>query len=413
MKVEITVPEVIEIFNEIQKRPETLFEMIRLDLQQTVGEYLTSVMNAELTHFLERMPYERCVGKDNHRNGSYDRKFALKGIGNVAVRIPRDRKGQYQTQVIPRSKQYEEELARDMSAIFLAGVSTRSLSMLSQRLIGRSISASEISNVNTELTESVEKWRKRDLSQELIKYIFLDGVNFHMRIHRDIELTPVLAAIGVTETGHRLVLSLQAGDKESSTTWREFFKDLKSRGLDAGSVTLGIMDGLSGLEGVFKEEFPQAKVQRCQVHVARNVLAKVPKKLKKEVADDVRSIFYASSRKKAVSFYRQFVEKWESPLPSAVSCLDRSIQSCLTFFDFPEEEWISLRTTNIIERLNKEFKRRTKPMEIVAGENACYRLLAFISLKMELHWRANPVGKVRKNLPFLKKMAWNNFTHKN
>ena len=125
-----------------------------------------------------------------------------------------------------------------------------------------------------------------------------------MRIHRDIELTPVLAAIGVTETGHRLVLSLQAGDKESSTTWREFFKDLKSRGLDAGSVTLGIMDGLSGLEGVFKEEFPQAKVQRCQVHVARNVLAKVPKKLKKEVADDVRSIFYASSRKKAVSFYR-------------------------------------------------------------------------------------------------------------
>jgi putative transposase len=413
MKVEVTVPEVIEIFNEIQKRPERLFEMIRADLQQTVGEYLTSIMNAELTHFLDRMPYERCAGKDNHRNGSYERKFALKGIGNVEVQIPRDRKGQYQTQVIPRSKQYEDELARDMSAMFLAGVSTRSLSMLSQRLIGRSISATEISNVNTELTESVEKWRKRDLSQEQVKYIFLDGVNFRMRIHRDIELTPVLAAIGVTATGHRLVLSLQAGDKESSTTWREFFKDLKSRGLDASAVTLGIMDGLTGLERVFTEEFPQAKVQRCQVHVARNVLAKVPKKLKKEVADDVRSIFYASSRQKAVSFYRQFVEKWESSLPSAVSCLDKSLQSCLTFFNFPEEEWISLRTTNIIERLSKEFKRRTKPMEIVAGENACYRLLAFISLRMELHWRANPVGKVRKNLPFLKKMAWNNFTHNN
>ncbi len=161
------------------------------------------------------------------------------------------------------------------------------------------------------------------------------------------------------------------------------------------------------------EEFPKAKVKRCQVHVARNVLAKVPKKLKKEVADEIRSIFYASSRKKAVSFYRIFVEKWESSLPSAVSCLDKSIQSCLTFFDFPEEEWISLRTTNIIERLNKEFKRRTKLMEIVAGENACYRLLAFISLRMELHWRSNPVEKVRKNLPFLKKMAWENFTQNN
>jgi putative transposase len=413
MKVEITVPEVVEIFNEIQKKPEALFEMIRLDLQKTVGEYLSAIMNAEMTHFLGREPYERGDSNTNHRNGSYHRKFALKGIGEVGVKIPRDRQAQFQTQVIPRSKQYEEELARDMSMMFLAGISTRSLSMLSNRLIGRSISASEISNVNSELTESVEKWRRRDLSGEAIKYLFLDGVNFRMRVGRDVDLTPVLVAIGVTETGHRLVLSLQAGDKESSTTWREYFKDLKSRGLDGNMVTLGVMDGLVGLEKVFIEEFPNAKVQRCQVHVARNVLAKVPKKQKKKVADDIRSIFYASSRKKAIEFYDHFVERWEMTVPSAVSCLERSLPSCLTFFDFPEEEWISLRTTNIIERLNKEFKRRTKPMEIVAGENACYRLLAFISLRMELHWRSNPIGKVRKNLPFLKNLAWNNFTQKN
>jgi len=413
MKVEITVPEVIEIFNEIQKKPEALFEMIRLDLQQTVGEYLSAIMNAELTHFLGREPYQRKGRNTNHRNGSYDRKFALKGVGEVAVKVPRDRKCQFQTQVLPRSKQYEEELARDMGMMFLAGISTRSLSMLSKRLLGRSISATEISNVNTELNESVEKWRRRDLSQEPVKYVFIDGVNFRMRIGRDVELTPVLVAIGVTETGHRLVLSLQAGDKESSTIWREFFKDLKTRGLNGSNVTLGIMDGLVGLEKVFIEEFANAKVQRCQVHVARNVLAKVPKKQKKKVADDIRSIFYASSRKKAIELYGHFVERWEMAVPSAVTCLERSLTSCLTFFDFPEEEWISLRTTNIIERLNKEFKRRTKPMEIVAGENACYRLLAFISLRMELHWRSNPLGKVRKNLPFLKKLAWNNFTQKN
>jgi putative transposase len=413
MKVEITVPEVIEIFNEIQKKPEALFEMIRLDLQQTVGEYLSAIMSAEMTHFLGREPYERQGGDTNHRNGSYQRRFALKGIGEVAVNVPRDRQCRFQTQVIPRSKQYEEELARDMSMMFLAGISTRSLSMLSNRLIGRSISAAEISSVSSELTESVEKWRRRDLSGEEIKYLFLDGVNFRMRIGREVDLTPVLVAIGVTETGHRLVLSLQAGDKESSTNWREYFKDLKSRGLDGNKVTLGVMDGLVGLEKVFIEEFPSAKVQRCQVHVARNVLAKVPKKQKKKVADEIRSIFYASSRKKAIELYDGFVERWEMILPSAVSCLERSLTSCLTFFDFPEEEWISLRTTNIIERLNKEFKRRTKPMEIVAGENACYRLLAFISLRMELHWRSNPIGKVRKNLPFLKKLAWDNFTQKN
>ncbi len=162
------------------------------------------------------------------------------------------------------------------------------------------------------------------------------------------------------------------------------------------------MDGLPGLEKVFKEEFPRAEVQRCQVHVARNVLAKVPKKLKQAVADDLRSIFYASSKEKAWGFFKTLKTRWEGELPSAVRCLEQSIDSCLTFFQFPSEEWISLRTTNIIERLNKEFKRRNKSMEIVAGEAACYRLLAFISLKMELHWRSNPVGKVRANLPFYK-----------
>jgi len=245
----------------------------------------------------------------------------------------------------------------------------------------------------------VEKWRNRDLSAEKIKYLFVDGVIFKMRIEGSIENTPVLAAIGVTEAGTRLVLGLQSGDKESATNWREFFMDLKSRGLDGSSIQLGIMDGLPGLEKVFKEEFPHAKVQRCQVHVARNVLAKGPHKVKKEVADDLRSIFYASSMVKADEFYKRFYEKWEQELPSAVKSLTQSLDACLTFFKFPEEEWISLRTTNIIERLNKVFKRRTNSMEIVAGENACYRLLAFISLKMELSWRADPIGKVRHNLP--------------
>jgi len=204
---------------------------------------------------------------------------------------------------MPRSKQYEEEISRDISLMFLTGISTRSLSMISNRLIGRSISHTEVSSANADLTEAVEKWRMRDLSHESITYLFVDGVSFPMRIDGSIERVPVLVAIGVTETGHKLVLALQAGDKESASSWRELFKDLKSRGFNSQQVILGIMDGLKGLETVFKEEFPKAKVQRCQVHVARNVLAKVPKKLKKAVADDMRSIFYASSRKKAMEFF--------------------------------------------------------------------------------------------------------------
>ena len=412
MKVEISVPEVVNIFKEIEKQPEKLFDMIRCDIRETVGDYLTAMMNAELTHFLGRKPYERGGKDSNHRNGSYGRDFTLKGIGHVEVKVPRDRKGDFTTQVMPRSKQYEEEISRDLSLMFLTGISTRSLSMISNRLIGRSISHTEVSSANSELTEAVEKWRMRDLSHESITYLFIDGVTFPMRIDGSIERVPVLVAIGVTETGHKLVLAIQAGDKESASAWREVFKDLKSRGLKSHNIILGIMDGLPGLETVFKEEFSHANVQRCQVHVARNVLAKVPKKVKKSVADDMRSIFYASSREKALAFFDDFKKRWEKELPSAVRCLEKSINACLTFFTFPKDEWISLRTTNIIERLNKEFRRRTRSMEILAGESACYRLLAFISLKMELHWRSNPVGRVRNNLPFFKEWAYNNFTQK-
>lgn len=413
MKMEITVAEVFDLIKQIQHQSEGLFEMIRVNVKESVGRYLSELMNAELTHFLGRDPYERVEAQSNHRNGSYGRHFTLKGIGEVAVRIPRDRKAAFKTQVIPRSKQYEDELRQDLCVMFLAGVSTRTLSMMSRRLIGRSISASEVSKASKELAKAVEKWRERDLSQESFKYIFVDGVTFPMRVDGSVERVPVLVAIGVSENGHRIILGLQAGDKESAPNWREFFKDLKRRGLKAGNVTLGVMDGLPGLERVFMEEFPKAKVQRCQIHAARNVLAKVPRKLKKLIADEVRSIFYASSRGKALEFFHRFKAKWEGQLPSAVKCLENSLQACLSYLDFPEEEWVCLRTTNVVERINKEFKRRTKPMEILAGERSCYTLLAFVCLKMEVQWQSKPIGKVPENLPFFKKLAEINFTQEN
>ena len=413
MKMEITVTEVLDLINEIKHKPESLFEMIRANVQETVGQYLSVLMDTEMTQFLGRNRYERCEGKRNHRNGSYERKFTLKGIGPVDIKVPRDRKGEFKTEVIPRSKQYEDSIREDLSVMFLAGISTRTLSLMSERLIGRKISSGEVSKVSKELIPSVEAWRERDLSKEDVKYLYVDGTNFSMRIDRSVEKVPVLVVIGVTKEGHRTVLGLQAGDKESATNWREMFKDLKRRGLNGNLISLGIMDGLSGLERVFEEEFPNAKVQRCQVHVARNVLAKVPRKLKKTVADEIRSIFYASSKKKALAFFDSFKDRWGKELPSAVKCLERSLQACLTYLDFPEEEWICLRTTNVIERVNKEFKRRTKPMEILAGERSCYLLLAFVCLKMEVHWRSKPIGKVAENLPFFRRLAENNFTQNN
>jgi putative transposase len=412
MRMELSVTEVVELINQVRDERESLFEMIRTNVQESVGKYLSTLMDMELTEFLGRQRYERSDNDSNHRNGSYPRAFTLKGIGEVGVKVPRDRKSEFKTEVLPRSKQYEDAIREDMSVMFLAGVSTRTLSLISERLIGRKISVSEVSKASSQLTEAVEAWRERDLSEEPIKYIFVDGTNFSMRVDGSVETVPVLLAIGVSVDGHRTVLGLQAGDKESASCWRELFKDLKRRGLNGSNITLGIMDGLSGLERVFTEEFPNAKVQRCQVHVARNVLAKVPRKLKKTIADEIRSIFYASTKKKAMEFYNQFKADWEEEIPSAVKCLTNSLDACLTYLQFPKEEWICLRTTNVIERVNKEFKRRTKPMEILAGERSCYTLLAFVCLKMEMTWRSKPIGKVPSNLPFLKRLAENNFTQK-
>ena len=242
--------------------------------------------------------------------------------------------------------------------------------------------------------EAVERWCNRDLSQERIKYLINDGVHFKMRVVDSVESVPVLVVVGVREDGGKVVLGFQAGHRESASSWREFFWNLKHRGLRWELIKLGVMDGIPALQQVFKEEFPQAEVQRYLVHLSRNVLAKVPRKLKGEIASELRGIFYAPSEEEARERLADFKTCWERHLPSALRCLEKALDSALTFFNFPAEDGLSIRMTNIIERLNKEFKRRTKVMEIVASEKALYNLLAFICLKMEIYWRRSPMERV-------------------
>ena len=220
MKVEISVPEVIQVFKELQQQPGKVLDMVRKEMPKAIGDYLSEMMKLELTRFLGRQPYQRAPVAPNHRNGSYLRSFALKGVGEVAVKVPRDRKGQYQTRVIPRSKQYEDELRQDIAVMFLSGVSTRTLAMISQRLIGHRISAGEVSRCSQQLVKAIENWRNRDLSLLKFKYLFCDGVYFEMRVARTVESVSVLVVIGVTESGQRQVIGLQSGDKESAANWR-------------------------------------------------------------------------------------------------------------------------------------------------------------------------------------------------
>lgn len=413
LEVKFNPNEMKEYVNSLPKSKEQLFDLVKIDIKQMATEFVNGLMSTEFELFIGREKHQRqsliSVTERNYRNGHYLRSFSVKGLGKLSLRVPRDRLGLYKTSVLSKYQRTETALKEDVAILYLMGTSTRSLSLISKRLLGHKISHAQVSECAKQLSESVERWRGRAIKEE-IKYMYLDGTNFKMRIDGNVELVTVLVVIGVTKSGHKKVLALQAGDKESASNWRELFKDLKSRGLNKDKVQLGIMDGLAGLEKVFAEEFPKAKVQRCQVHVARNVLCKVPKKLKQQVADDVRSIFYAKSRSKAELFYKEFKQRWSKELPSATKCLEASIGSTLRYLEYPEEEWIALRTTNPIERLNKEFKRRTKSMEIVSGEMSCYNLLAVISLKMELYWQRHPISFERA-LPWFREQR--EFTQEN
>jgi putative transposase len=406
LQLNVNLPELRDMAKKIPTMGSAgLMELMKLDIKSQATDFINGLMDCEFELFLGRNKYERVSGieiSERHlRNGHYQRAFAVKGLGRLTVKVPRDRGGKYQTKVIEPYKRNEASLEEDIAILYLLGQSTRSLSLISERLLGTKISASKVSECSGRLIESVEKWRTRPIT-EPFKYLYLDGTNFAMRIEQKIVKVCVLVVIGVDENGMKQVLALQAGDKESAGTWRQLFKDLKARGLNKDAVKLGIMDGLPGLEKVFTEEFSSAKIQRCQVHVARNIMSKVPHGLKEKVADDIRSVFYASSKTKALEFFAEFKKKYEKDVPSAVKCLESSLESTLSYLAFPQEEWLSLRTTNPIERLNKEFKRRTKSMEIVAGEASCYNLLAVISLRMEIYWRKHPIT-FQKSLPWFKR----------
>ena len=395
---------------ELKENPGCIFDYVQEVMSKGITGFLNIVMEMEITVFLGRKPYERSpfFVKKNYRNGSYERSYGLKGFGEVIVKMPRDRNGEFHSDVIPRYQRCEDEIAKDVVMLFMGGLSTRSIGMISERLLGYRVSPGTVSNFNELLQDRVFAWRNRDLSDVDVTYVYVDGVNFECRLGGSVEKYPVLVAIAMTPEGTKTVLGFQGGDKESASSWREFFKDLKARGLDAGKVRLGIMDGLPGLEKVFGDEFPSADIQRCQVHLARNVMSKVPVKMRQEVGDHLRDIFYASSREKAMSNFEAFKEKYKSLLPSAVMCLEKSVDRALTYLKFDPSLWVSLRTTNPIERLNKEFKRRTKPMEIAGGEASLYNILAFVSLKMECGWRDAPVHLVEQRLPVLR----NKFTQK-
>lgn len=405
LSVQLSIPDLkaqVQALRELAQDPMALLQSITSQVRPSFEGWMNELLAAELSLHLGREPYERKGETRNHRNGYRSRKLTVKGLGTLELRIPRDRAGAFRTGLVPERIQYDPRIEQDLQLLFLGGASTRAVELMSERLFGRRLSSGEVSQANKKLLEPVEQWRQRSLAGEKYLYLLLDGTNFSMRRGDEVVKQCVLVVIGVTEARERRVLALQAGDRESASAWKAVFQDLVLRGLDPATVRLGVMDGLPGLEKTFRSAFRRAKVQRCQFHKAGNVLAKVRRKDQAAVKADLHEIFYAGSRLAAKQALERFSGTWKAIYPDAVACVEKDFDALLAFLEFPENEWVSLRTTNGIERLNKEFKRRTKPMEIVAGEASVYRILAFVAMKMELSWRKAPFRNsgFRKLKPF-------------
>jgi putative transposase len=339
----------------------------------------------ELTNFLGYEKYKRNDGeRDNYRNGYYERNLQTRYGYIEDIQVAQDRNGEFESKVLPRYKRREEKVDRQIVDLFIGGISTRKMKKITQEIMGKGYSAGTISKINKQLTQEMRAWLERPIEDKIV-YIFLDGLNLPVK-RFTVSKESLLVAIGITADGYRQILGVQLGDRESASSWREFFKDLKRRGLKGEILRLGVMDGLPGLEQAFTEAFPKAKVQRCVVHKLRNIAAKLPRKIQEDCLDHAKRIFYANSLEEAKERFSAWKDNWEKVAPSAVNCLEKDLVAVLNFYTQPRLLWKSLRTTNIIERTFKEFKRRTRQMDSLPNEDCCLRCIYAISMNLNQSW---------------------------
>lgn len=390
VKVEVKVPELTKALEEFKSNRMKTLELLSQEVKLSVSNLFNQLLNAEMTLFLGEADQ-----RDNKRNGFDDREYALKGIGCLRLRVPVDRKRRFESSVVPAREQMDPRLKEDLAVLHLAGISTRTLAMISRRVLGLEVSKQTVSNSLGLIENKALEWLERPIDQEFWA-LFIDGTNFRMQRRGSTEKEPSLVVIGLNKQNRMSILTIQPGLKDDANSWQEVFADLVKRGLKTSSVRIGVMDGLPGLEKTFKETFTNAVTGRCWVHSLRNATAKTPERLREAFQSLAAKVMYASSENAARVAFKELKLAMGSDGQRAVNCLEKDLESLLTHYKFEKSLWRSLRTTNPIERVNKELKRRTKSMETI-GERTLKVLVAFTAMRLELGWHKIPVDSERLN----------------
>jgi putative transposase len=393
VKLEIRIPEVVKVLEAFAANRRQALEALTREITVGVSQIINQLMHAEIDVFLGQ-PTEL----ENKRNGYHpEREYALKGLGCIRIRAPKDRLGRFESKVIPSYERNDPRLKADMAILHLAGLSTRTLSMVSRRLLGVEVGKDTVSGSLDLVKDEALAWLARPITKPFWA-LYIDGTNFNIQRRGSAEKEPSLVVLGIGADSCKSILAIEPGTRDNVDAWRAVFRELKRRGLDAKHVKIGIMDGLPGLEKLFAEEFPQAVTARCWVHAMRNALAKTPARLRDAFKLLADKVMYAASENDARTAISVLQETMQTDGSRAISCLQKDLDSLLVHYRFDQRYWKALKTTNGIERVNKELKRRTKSMETI-GEQSLQAVVAFTALRLEMGWQKNRVdSKALDNL---------------
>jgi putative transposase len=380
---------------------ETFEHMVKERLQYAVRVALISVLEEEVTAMIGAQPYERTQQRRDQRNGHYTRHLETT-VGQIAdLPVPRTRSG-YQTQLFERYNRRQDELDSAIGEMFVKGVSTTKVGQVIETLTGSHPSASTVSRVFHTLEDEYEQWRQRQLAERYV-YAFADGTYFTVIYNDEGCKMPILAVVGIAESGEREVLAFRVGDRENEQAWKDLLEDLKGRGVK--EISLWISDGNQAMLNAITKQFPTSARQRCVIHKMENVLSYIPTKQQEQIKPELRALFYQKDRQTADQAVAAFIEKYRSVYPTATACLQRDLEACLTFYAFPKEHWKTIRTNNVMERLFGEVKRRSHTMAAAfRNEESCLllffaviRSLKFNKLTMPVTSEAQPDSAVLHN----------------
>ena len=348
-------------------------------LRARIAEWLTAILEAEITEVLGAVRYARMGdGRRGYRHATRSRTVTT-SIGPTTVSVPRGRlfavngSTEWRSSLLPRYARRTRCVDEGILGVYLAGANTRRLKgALAPLLGGAPLSRSAVSRVMRVLREQCEAWRTRSLAESGIIYLFLDAIHLRVRVDRRVQVVPVLVALGVTATGEKELLALQLVTSESTAAWTALVEDLAGRGMAAPALC--VIDGNAGLRRALTSTWPKTLVQRCVVHKRRNLEAHAPKRALDELRADYHAVTQASSLRVAQDAYRRFRHRWQPRSEAVVRSLEEAGEELLTVYRFPRSQWKCLRTTNAIERLHEEFRRRVKTQAAQPNDYTVVRL---------------------------------------